>query len=403
MPSACLTRVDPAPPDPILGLGEAFKADPRPDKINLSVGVYQDDRGVTPVLPSVLEAERRLLQAESTKTYKPMTGDADLADAVQRLVLGEASSLAREGRVVTAHTPGGTGGLRVVGDFLRHCLPDSTLWLSDPTWANHAGVFDAAGVPTRSYPYFDAETRGLAFDRMLETLAGVGRGDVVLLHGCCHNPTGVDPTPDQWAAIADTLAQRDALPLIDFAYQGFAEGLDEDAAGVRRLVEKLPEAIVVASFSKNFGLYRDRAGAAMFIAETRDAADAVASRVKLAIRRNYSNPPAHGGEIVKTILHDAKLCGQWIDEVAAMRGRIHTVRGQLVEALDARGVSLAPQGNRFIAEQRGMFSFSGLNRDQVQQLRDDHGVYIVGSGRINVAGVTSANLETLARAIAAVA
>ena len=267
MPSRRFAAITPAPPDPILGLAEAFKADPRPGKINLSVGVYRDDTGATPVLDSVREAERRLLEAESTKAYKPITGDPQLADAVQRLILGRDHTLAESGRLVTAHAPGGTGGLRVVGDLLAQNTLGVTLWLSEPTWANHPAIFEAAGVKTKTYPYYDAETRGLDFDAMISALRRVGEGDVVLLHGCCHNPTGVDPTLEQWGAIADVLAERGALPLVDFAYQGFGEGIDEDAAGVRLLAERLPEMIVVASFSKNFGLYQDRAGAAIFLTE----------------------------------------------------------------------------------------------------------------------------------------
>ena len=402
MPSRRFAAVTPAPPDPILGLTEAFKADPRPGKINLSVGVYRDEAGRTPVLDSVREAERRLLEAEATKAYKPITGDPQLADAVQRVVLGPDHTLAEEGRVVAAHTPGGTGGLRVVGDFLAQNTLGVTLWRSDPTWANHPAVFEAAGVKTRTYAYYDPATRGLDFDAMIEDLREVGEGDVVLLHGCCHNPTGVDPTLEQWAAIADLLADRGALPLIDFAYQGFGAGIDEDAAGVRLLAERLPELIVVASFSKNFGLYQDRAGAAIFVTENAEQSEAVASRVKIAIRRNYSNPPAHGGEVVKTILLDEALRSQWVDEVAAMRGRIHKVRGQLKEGLDARGVSLSAEGNDFLPRQSGMFSYTGLTKAQVDQLRDDHAVYVVGSGRINVAGITPDNLEPLCLAIAEV-
>lgn len=402
MPSRRFAAVTPAPPDPILGLSEAFRNDPRPGKINLSVGVYQDEAGETPVLASVSEAERRLLEAERTKAYKPITGDPRLADLVHRLVLGPDHTLADEGRLVTAHTPGGTGGLRVVGDFLAQNALGVTLWMSDPTWANHPAVFEAAGVKTRTYPYYDPVTRGLDFDAMIDGLGEVREGDVVLLHGCCHNPTGVDPTLEQWAAIGDLLVDRGALPLIDFAYQGFGAGIDEDAAGLRMLAERLPELIVVASFSKNFGLYQDRAGAAIFLTENAEQAAAVDSRVKIAIRRNYSNPPAHGGEVVRTILLDDALRGQWIDEVAAMRARIHKVRGQLKEGLDARGVSLSAHGNDFLTRQSGMFSFTGLTKPQVERLRDEHAVYVVGSGRINVAGITAENLEPLCRALAEV-
>jgi aspartate/tyrosine/aromatic aminotransferase len=397
-------RIPVAPADPILGLTEAFNHDPRPDKINLGVGVYKDADGRTPVLASVKAAERRLVEQETTKNYLPIEGDSAYAHAVQSLLLGEASvstpthAPAPRG-VATAQCPGGTGALRVAGDYLKANHPGATVWLSDPTWPNHAGIFAAAGVATRTYPYFDPATNGLALQPMLDALATANPGDVVLLHGCCHNPTGVDPSTDQWEQIANLLAQRQLLPLVDFAYQGFGDGLDEDAAGVRRVLQRTGEALVCSSFSKNFGLYNERVGALTAIATTPDAAAAVLSQIKQAIRRNYSNPPAHGGKVVATILADPTLRKQWHDEVAAMRNRINSLRTLFVDSLKAAGVS---RDFSFIARQRGMFSFSGLTTQQVQQLREKHAIYIVNSGRISVAGMNEPTMPRLCHAIASI-
>jgi aspartate/tyrosine/aromatic aminotransferase len=388
-----------APPDPILGLTEAFNRDPNPDKINLSVGVYQDDSGATPVLATVHEAERRLLEGEQTKSYKPITGDPLYGRFVRELLFGTGAALVDDGRAVTAHCPGGTGALRVAGSFLAALAPSTRIWLSDPTWANHEGVFAAAGMRTATYAYFDASSSGLDFEAMMSSLASVEAGDAVLLHACCHNPTGVDPSVEQWRRIGALLAERGALAVVDFAYQGFAKGVDEDAAGLRALMAEVDEAVVCSSFSKNFGLYNERTGAATFVAATADAAAAVASQVKTCIRTNYSNPPAHGGAIVATILGDSELRARWHEEVRAMRERIHTMRRLFVETLAAKG---APGDYSFISRQNGMFSFSGLTRQQVEALRERYGIYIVGSGRINVAGMTSANMDRLCTAIAAV-
>ena len=391
-----------APPDPILGLTEAFKADANPRKINLGVGVYQDADGATSVLDVVKEAERGLVADETSKAYKPISGDPAFGSAVQQLVLGAGSDIIASKRAATAHTPGGTGALRVAGDYLQKTHRGPTIWLSDPTWANHPAVFKATGLPVRTYAYFDAGGNGLDFDAMLGSLRQVPAGDVVLLHAGCHNPTGVDPTPEQWSQIGQVLAECGAVPLMDFAYQGFADGVEADAVGVRTLCDMLDELIVCSSFSKNLGLYNERCGAMTVIAKTADAAAAVMSHVRTCIRTNYSNPPAHGAAIVTTVLGDAELRGLWEEEVATMRDRINGMRRLFARSLADRGVNLSADGNDFIIRQRGMFSFSGLNKDQVQALRDRYAIYLVGSGRINVAGMSEQNMPYLCDAIAEV-
>lgn len=391
--------VETAPPDPILGLSEAFAKDPRADKINLSVGVFKDEHGNTPVLGSVKEAERRLLDEEKSKGYRPIGGDPEYGRLVRQLLFGASSDLVSGGRAVTAHTPGGTGGLRVAGDFLGFVSPKTTLWLSSPTWVNHPKIFEASHIAQRTYPYFDAASNGLDFGGMLSALEQAAEGDVVLLHACCHNPSGVDPSNEQWEQIAELMARRGLVPLVDFAYQGFGAGTEEDAAGVRILADKVEELLVCSSFSKNFGLYNERTGALTIVAKSKAHAEAVFSQVKVRIRTNYSNPPAHGGSIVRTILSDAALEKQWQAELAAMRDRINSMRRQFVSMLRDKG---AKGDYEFITRQKGMFSFSGLSTAQVDRLRDDCGIYIVNSGRINVAGMTPSNLGPLTDAIIAV-
>ena len=390
-------KLDKAPADPIMGLTEAFRQDPSPHKINLSVGVYQDANGRTPVLDTVKKAEQRLIEKQTSKSYLPIDGSPDYAAAVKELVFGAGSAITAEGRAVTAHTPGGTGALRVAADFLRRQFPGSRLWMSDPTWPNHPKVFEAAGLETQTYPYFDASANTLNFDGIRDALASVEQGDAVLLHGCCHNPTGADLTPAQWDEVGVILADRKAIPLVDFAYQGFADGLEADAQGVRALCKRVPNALIASSFSKNFGLYNERVGALTVVGSSADAADKALSHVKQAIRSNYSNPPAHGGCIVTTILGDAELRAEWEKEVTAMRERIMKMRTLFVDTLRDKG---APQDFSFLKEQRGMFSFSGLTKSQVETLRERYSIYIVGSGRINVAGITEANMEPLCTAIA---
>ena len=392
-------KVQIAPPDPILGLTETFKADPNPDKINLSVGVYKDATGQTPVLETVKEAERRILEQEDSKGYLPMTGEPVYCARVQELLFGEDHEIIASKRAATAQCPGGTGALRVAGDYLHLLHPGSKIWLSDPTWANHNTIFTAAGLECKKYAYRDPATNGLDFDAMYESIKKIPQGDTILLHGCCHNPTGIDPTPEQWGAIGDLLAEQGVLPLVDFAYQGLANGIEEDRAGLLELTKKVKQMLVCSSFSKNFGLYRERTGALTVIADDANQANTVMSQVKLRIRYNYSNPPSHGGQIAAVILSDQKLKTQWIEEVAAMRSRINEMRHQFVKTLKDKGVT---QDFSSIIDQRGMFSFSGLTKDQVDRLREEYSIYIVGSGRINVAGMTPDNMDRLCEAIKSV-
>lgn len=392
-----------APPDAIFGLAEAYQRDPDPGKINLTVGVYQDDAGRTPTLAAVCAAERRLLAAGGSKTYLPIRGTAAYAAAIERLLLGAGHPALTEGRVATVHTPGGTAALRIAADYLQTTHPGITVWLTDPTWANHRPVFAAAGLPVRELPYLDRAEHRLALDGLLAALAVLPAGDVVVLHGCCHNPTGVDPSPAEWAQLAAVLAERRALPLLDVAYLGFADGIEEDAAALRLLAETVPELLICNSFSKSMGLYNERVGSLTVVAGGRAAAEAVLSRVLRAVRASYSNPPAHGGGIATLLLDDDELRADWLTELAAMRARLRRMRRRLAGGLEARGVRLSAGGNEFLARQRGMFSFSGLAAAQVAALRRDHSIYLLESGRISVAGVNPGNLERLCDAIAAVA
>ena len=388
-----------APPDPILGLTEAFKRDTNQRKINLGVGVYKDDDGDTPILDSVKEAAERLLQTEKTKSYLDIQGTSEYGAAVRDLLLGSEHHLIAAERAVTVHTPGGTGALRVAGDFIHRMFPGARVWLSEPTWANHPKVFQAAGVDVRAYPYFAADTNSLDFESMLAALEGAAAGDVILLHACCHNPSGVDPQTDQWQEIGQLMADRQLLPLVDFAYQGFGDGLREDAAGLLKLCESSKELLIASSFSKNFSLYNERVGALTLIAETKESAQAALSHIKICVRTNYSNPPAHGAGLVTLVLSDKELKQAWEREVAQMRDRINGMRRRFADRLTEVGVS---RDFSFITEQRGMFSFSGLSKTQVHRLRDDFSIYAVDSGRINVATMTDQNLDLLCEAIAGV-
>src|SRR3954468_9344290 len=392
-----LETIEAAPPDAILGLTEAFKADPNPKKINLSVGVYQDNTGKTPVLDSVRKAGQIVQELLKSMSYLPIPGSPAYAAAVQQLMFGAGHEVEVSGRAATSHTPGGTGALRVAADFIHQQMPKATVWLMQPTWPNHPQIFAAAGVPTKSFPYFDPKTNNLAFAEALAAIQKMPAGDVIMFHGCCHNPTGIDPTPEQWKKLADAVHERGLLPLLDFAYQGFAEGIAEDAAGLKAFARPGAELIVCSSFSKNFGLYCERVGALTVVAKDKNAANTVQSQVKVCIRSNYSNPPAHGAELVTTVLNDPELRKVWEKEVAEMRGRINGMRELLVKTLKAKGV---PGDYSFITRQRGMFSFSGLTPEQVEALKQKYAIYIVGSGRINVAGITESNVAPLCEAIA---
>ncbi|MCH1923840.1 aspartate/tyrosine/aromatic aminotransferase [Shewanella sp. C32] len=393
------TNVIAAPADPILGLTDAFKKDPRQEKVNLGVGVYKTDAGETPVLASVKLAEEKLLKEETSKNYLGIEGVQLYNKVVQELLFGPDSDLIKQQRAVTAQAPGGTGSLRIAAEFVVRNTESRTIWVSNPTWANHQNIFETAGLSTKEYAYYDASTHGLNFTAMLADLESAQAGDLVLLHGCCHNPSGIDPTVEQWQAIGELCAKKNLVPLFDFAYQGFGDGVEEDAIGLRTVAAMVPELIIANSFSKNFGLYNERIGAVTLVAEDQAAAQKAFSQVKRTIRANYSNPPAHGALIVSTILSTPELRTIWENEVKEMRERIAKMRTLFVETLAAEGVK---QDFSFISGQKGMFSFSGLNKAQVEQLKEQFAIYIVGSGRISVAGMTTSNVPVICRAIAAI-
>lgn len=389
-------KVVAAPADPILGLTEEFKNDPRTDKINLGVGIYKNEAGETPVLATVKKAEAALLESEKTKSYLTIEGTAEYGLAVQKLLFGEQADIINAQRAKTAQAPGGTGALRVAGEFIKRQLGDVKVWISNPTWANHHGVFGAAGLETTEYTYYNAEKKDKDFPAMLADLEQASTGDVVLLHGCCHNPTGIDPTLEEWEILAKLVAEKGLLPLFDFAYQGFAKGVEEDAAGLRIFAQYNPEILVASSFSKNFGLYNERVGAFTLVASSAEVANTAFSQVKAIIRSIYSNPPAHGAAVVTYILQNPALRAEWEAEVAEMRERIQEMRELFVTRLQEIGVNA---DFSFIERQNGMFSFSGLNKQQVQRLKEEFGIYIVGSGRISVAGMTKNNMSPLCEGI----
>lgn len=388
-----------APADPILGLADLFRADDRPHKINLGIGVYKDETGNTPVLTSVKKAEQYLLENETTKNYLSIDGLADFARCTQELLFGAENPLIVAGRARTAQTPGGTGALRVAADFLATQTSVKRVWVSNPSWPNHKNVFNAAGLEVCEYAYYDAENHQLDFDGMLAALQEAKAGDVVLFHGCCHNPTGIDPTAEQWSQLAQLSQAKGWLPLFDFAYQGFARGLNEDAEGLRIFAASHQELIVASSYSKNFGLYNERVGAITLVAADAATAETAFSQVKYTIRANYSNPPAHGAAVVATILSNPALRTIWEQELTDMRQRIQRMRQLFVNTLAEKG---ATRDFSFIIQQNGMFSFSGLTKEQVIRLRDEFAVYAVNSGRVNVAGMTPDNMSALCEAIVAV-
>ncbi|WP_426577721.1 amino acid aminotransferase [Xenorhabdus stockiae] len=392
-------KITAAPADPILGLADSFKADPRENKINLGIGVYKDETGKTPVLTTVKKAEKFLLENETTKNYLAISGLPEFGRVTQELLFGSTSAIVTEKRARTVQSPGGTGALRTAADFIAKQTNAKRVWISNPTWPNHKGVFSSAGLEIREYNYYDAEKHALNFEGMLASLSEAQAGDVVLLHGCCHNPTGIDPTPEQWQKLADLSAANGWLPVFDFAYQGFAKGLDEDAEGLRIFAKNHNELIVASSYSKNFGLYNERVGACTIVAADSDTAEKAFSQAKFIVRTNYSNPPAHGASVVTTILSNEELKAEWIQELATMRERIQRMRQLFVNTLQEKG---AKQDFSFICAQNGMFSFSGLTKEQVERLREEYAVYAVSSGRINVAGLTLENMVPLCEAIVAV-
>lgn len=385
-----------APADPILGLSTQFKEDTRDNKVNLGVGVFVDESGVTPVLPSVTTVERQLAETSASKSYLPMTGSPAYAAATQKLCFGDDLSNQLGDCIVTAQTPGGTGALRVAADYLNRTVGSLPVWLSNPTWANHKGIFTTAGHTLAEYAYFDASTNSVDRDALFTDLRNIPSGELVIIHACCHNPTGADLSVDDWKEVAAIASEKGWLPLLDFAYQGFGENIDTDALGIRTLAAAGIPVIICQSFSKNFGLYQDRIGALHIVCATPDEATRVKSQVELCIRTNYSNPPAHGGAIVTNILNDSTLYAQWNQEVAGMRDRIKSTREDFVAALKQAGVS---RDFSFLMDQKGMFSFTGIPVDQVKRLREDFAIYMVDSGRINVAGITPSNLALVTQAI----
>ncbi|KPZ70622.1 Aspartate aminotransferase [Shewanella sp. P1-14-1] len=393
------SQIPQAPADPILGLTDAFKKDPRADKVNLGVGIYKDEAGQTPVLKTVKKAEAILLDAEKTKNYLGIEGVELYNTAVQTLLFGAKSDIINAKRAYTAQAPGGTGSLRVAAEFLVRNTDSKTLWVSNPTWANHQNIFQTAGLTIKEYGYYKAETHDMDFDAMMTDLQAAQPGDLILLHGCCHNPTGIDLSSSQWETVGQLCVDKELVPLFDFAYQGFGAGIEEDALGLRIVATKVPELLVANSFSKNFGLYNERIGAITVVAANEETAQKSFSQIKKTIRATYSNPPAHGGLIVSTILSDETLRQEWEVELAEMRQRIAEMRVLFVETLKSEGVK---QDFSFISRQNGMFSFSGLSKEQVNRLKDEFGVYIVGSGRISVAGMTKQNIPVICKAIAQV-
>ena len=384
-----------APGDKILALMGEYAADPRPTKIDLGVGVYKDEKGVTAVMTAVRKAEQRMLENEKTKTYLGIAGNKGYGAAVLDLVLADSIDRAR---VRIAQAPGGTGSLWVLMQLVNRARPGATVWVSDPTWPNHNPIAENSGLTVKTYPYFDTQTRGVKFAEMLATLDKLGKGDVVLLHGCCHNPTGANLTPDQWDEVAASLARTGALPFIDLAYLGFGDGLDADAYGTRKVLSSVPEALVAFSGSKNFGLYRERVGAAILVARDVAQADIAQSQLLNIIRGAYSQPPDHGAEIIRTILDDAELRAEWETELNQMRGRMIGLREKLSEAIRQRSNS---KDFDFIAAHRGMFSLLGLENSVVEHLKANNGVYMIGDSRINVAGIPEDRIGDLADALLA--
>lgn len=390
--------LQPLPVDPILGLSAACRADGNPDKVDLTVGIYMDEQGVCPVFEAVQQAQREISAEEVTKAYLPAAGDEGFNSAMQRLVLGRDSAALTDGRVSSIQTPGGCGALRIGAEIIHAASPDAKVWVSDPTWPVHLPLLGSVGLEFATYRYYEPASHGVDFDGMVQDLRRAGNGDIVLLHGCCHNPCGADLSLDQWREITDMAQAQGFTPFIDLAYQGLGDGLDEDAAGLRLMVSRLPEVLVAASCSKNLGLYRERTGAAIFVCNDSAAADAALSHGMAAARRVYSMPPAHGALLAGRVLNDDSLAAIWREELAGMCGRIQRLRAQLRAALEDK--SGADFG--FIEQEKGMFSFLGLSPEQALRLRQEFSVYMLDSSRINVAGVNDRNIDYLADAVAAV-
>ncbi|VEI45641.1 amino acid aminotransferase [Actinobacillus equuli] len=389
-------HIQAAPADPILGLGEAFKAEQRAGKINLGIGVYMNAEGKTPIVKAVKKAEALLLEQETNKNYLTIDGVQAFNAYTQELLFGKGTEIIASGRAKTAQSLGGTGALRIAAEFIKRQTSAKNIWISNPTWPNHNAIAEAVGLNVKGYRYYNKDTHGLDWDNLLADLSQAEAGDVVLLHGCCHNPTGIDPTPEQWDALAKLSAEKGWLPLFDFAYQGFGNGLDQDAYGLRAFVKNHKELLIASSYSKNFGLYSERVGAFTLVAENAEVANKAFTQIKSIIRVLYSNPASHGASTVARVLGDEALRAEWVAELDEMRDRIKDMRNRMVQLLKEKG---AKQDFDFIAQQNGMFSFSGLTPEQVDRLREEFAIYVVRSGRINVAGITDQNIDALCEAI----
>ena len=399
MSSSIFAAVEMAPRDPILGLNEAFNADARSTKVNLGVGVYFDDNGKIPLLAAVKAAEDARVKAALPRGYQPIEGNAAYNTAVQNLLFGKESPLLANGQVITAQALGGTGALKIGADYLKRLNPDAKVYISDPSWENHRALFESAGFVVENYPYYDAATRGVNFEGMKSCLNNLAAGSVIVLHACCHNPTGADLSDAQWAEVVEICKERKLVPFLDMAYQGFADGIDADAVAVRAFSTSGLQFFASSSFSKNFSLYGERVGALSIVTAGKEESGRVMSQLKRVIRTNYSNPPTHGGALVAAVLASAELRQQWESELAVMRDRIRAMRTGLVDAIQAQGVA---QDFSFVVKQRGMFSYTGLTAAQVEKMKDEFGIYAVSTGRICLAALNNNNLEYVAKAIAAV-
>ncbi|WP_227814647.1 amino acid aminotransferase [Nitrogeniibacter aestuarii] len=397
--TSIFAAVEMAPRDPILGLNEAFQADTRAEKVNLGVGVYYNDAGKIPLLGAVRSAEEARLKEAPARGYQPIEGAAAYNKAVQGLLFGANAELVAAGRAITFEALGGTGALKIGADFLKRVNPEAQVLISNPSWENHRALFEAAGFEVGTYAYYDASTRGVNFDGMLTSLRGAAAGTIVVLHACCHNPTGADLSADQWAQVVEVVRSQNLVAFIDMAYQGFADGIEPDAVALRLFAESGLEFFVASSFSKSFSLYGERVGALTIVTDNKETSTRVLSQVKRVVRTNYSNPPTHGGAVVAAVLSSPALRQQWEDELAGMRDRIREMRVALVEKIKAAG---AEQDFSFVVRQRGMFSFTGLTADQVEKLKQDFGIYAVSSGRICLAALNSGNIDYVAKAIATV-
>lgn len=393
------SAVEMAPRDPILGLNEAFNADPRTHKVNLGVGVYFNEEGRIPLLRAVAAAEQARIEAHAPRGYLPIEGIAAYDQAVQKLLFGSDSELLAAGRVVTTQSVGGTGALKTGADFLKRLLPNAVVAISDPSWENHRALFEAAGFPVQNYSYYDAANHGVNRAGMLADLKNLPARSIVVLHACCHNPTGVDLNLDDWQAVLDVVREREHVPFLDIAYQGFGDGIEQDAAAVRLFADSGLNFLVSSSFSKSFSLYGERVGALSIVTNSKEEAGRVLSQAKRVIRTNYSNPPTHGATVVASVLNSAELRAMWEQELAEMRERIRDMRMAMVEQLAAQG---AKRDFSFVARQRGMFSYSGLTAEQVERLKNEFAIYAVGTGRICVAALNRNNLDAVTRAIAQV-